>query len=76
MTGSRMLIFGDAMSIFARSVRAAVGKLARSHALEKIEIFFHGAIAIRAVLARLGRACRDIRGSDPRSNRRRTPCRS
>ena len=33
---------------------AAVGKLARAHALEQIEILFDRAVAIRAVLARLG----------------------
>ena len=49
-----MLMFGDAMSIFARSVRAPSGNSPLLHPLEQIEILGDGAIAIGAVLARLG----------------------
>ena len=45
-----MFKFGDAMSIFARSVREPVGKFALPHPLEQIEILRHRPIAKRAVL--------------------------
>ena len=61
MTGSRMFMLGEAMSILARSVSAAVGELARAHALEQVQVLVDGAVAERAVLAGLRRACRDRR---------------
>jgi hypothetical protein len=42
------------MSIFARSMWAAVGELAGLHAAEQVEVLVDAAIAERAVLARLG----------------------
>ncbi len=54
MTGSRMLRFGDAMSILARSTRVAVWEFSFAHALEEVEILFCRAIAIRAFFAGLG----------------------
>ena len=49
-----MLMFGDAMSIFARSTCAAVGELARAHAAEEVEVLADRARAVRTVPARLG----------------------
>ena len=54
MTGSRRFMFGDAMSIFARSTLRAVGELAGPHAREEIEVLVDRAVAERAVFARLG----------------------
>ena len=49
-----MFRLGEAMSILARRVRDAVGKLAGPHALEQIQILFDGAVALGAFLAGLG----------------------
>ena len=53
----------------------AVGKFALPHALEEIEIFFDGTIAIRAVLAGLSQRAAILRGLPRRPGRRHTPCR-
>ena len=54
ITGSRRLMLRDAMSIFARSTRAAVREFARAHAAEEVEVLRDGAVAEGAFLARLG----------------------
>ncbi len=51
-----MLRLGEAMSILARKVLRAVGKLTLAHAVEQVEVFFDRAATIRAVLARLGQS--------------------
>ena len=54
ITGSRMFRLGEAMSIFARKVRDAVGELAGPHPLEQVKVLVDRAIAVGAVRARLG----------------------
>ena len=53
ITGSRMLMLGDAMSIFARSVRAPSGNSPFSIRSNRSRFSVDRAVAIRAVLARL-----------------------
>jgi hypothetical protein len=55
MTGSRMLKFGEAMSILARSVRAPSGNSPALHAREQIQVLLDTAIAVGAVDCRAGR---------------------
>ena len=47
-------MFGDRMSIFARSTWAPSGKFAGAHAAEQVEVLVDAARAVRRVLARLG----------------------
>ena len=54
MTGSRILMLPDAISIFRRRGFAAVGELAVFHACEQVEVFFDAAVAVRAVFTRFG----------------------
>ncbi len=54
MTGSRMLRLGEAMSILARRTRLPSGNSPCLHALEEVEIFLDGAVAVGAVLAGFG----------------------
>ena len=74
ITGSRRFMLGEAMSIFARSTRVAVGELAGAHPLEQVEVLLDGAVAVGAVPAGLGQRAAVARGSRRRSGRRRRPC--
>ena len=49
-----MLMFGDAMSIFARSTSDPSSNSPARIRANSVEVLGHGAIAVRAVLARLG----------------------
>jgi hypothetical protein len=58
-----------------RAQRArAVRKLARAHALEKIQALFHRTVAVRALLPRLRSACRGTCAPLPPSDRTHTRC--
>jgi len=52
MTGSRRLMFADAMSIFARSTPFAVPELACAHPRDQLGVFLYAAVAEQAVPAR------------------------
>ena len=74
MTGSRMFMLGEAMSILARSVARAVGELAGAHAREQVQVLLDGAVAVGAVLARLGQRAAVLADLVRRSGRRHRPC--
>ena len=54
MTGSRKLILGEAMSIFARRVRLPSGNSPARMRSKQIEILLDGTVSVGTVLARLG----------------------
>ena len=54
ITGSRMLRLGDGHVDLGAQRARAVRKLAGLHALEQIQVLFDGAVAVGALLARLG----------------------
>ncbi len=67
ITGSRRLMFGEAMSIFARSVRAPSGNSPFSIRSNRSRFSATRAVAVRAVLARLAQraaVCADFVGRE------------
>jgi hypothetical protein len=62
-------MLGDAMSIFSAQHVRAVRELARAHPAEQVEVLGDAAVAVRAVLARLGQRAAVARASPRRSDR-------
>ena len=67
-------MFGDAMSIFARSTCAPSGNSPARIRANRSRFSSTGAVAVRAVRARLGQRAAVLRGSPRRSGCRRRPC--
>ena len=74
MTGSRMFMLGEAISILAPQCARAVGELAFAHALEKIEVLLGRSVAIGAVFAGLRQRAAIFAHLFGRSDHKRTPC--
>ena len=75
-TGSRMLMLGEAMSIFARSTWAPSANSPARIRAEEVEVLLHRPVAVRAVPAGLGQRAAVLADLVRASGRRRRPGRS